>query len=189
MSLDFNPNQRETSIRQDRSPELDVHRVLAMIPMLPYHVVADIGCGSGYFTVPIGKYLFDGRVHAFDFAHDMLEAVREQIENIHLTNVELALLRDDKLPLENDCLDGAFAAFLLGKVGDPKTLLEEGRRCLRPGGWLALIEWSKREMEVGPPSDERIDEAELRQIAREAGLCFTARYSLNDNQYMLLMGK
>ena len=174
---------------QDSSPEYDTYRVLAMIPILPYHVVADIGCGSGYFTVPMGKYLYDGRVHAFDFERDILAAAQEQIERVHLTNVELALLEDDRLPLENGQLDGVFAAFLLGKAGNPKTLLEEGRRCLRPGGWLALIEWSERDKELAPPLGEWVDEEELRQMARDVGLRFSARYNLDDNQYMLLMGK
>ena len=189
MSLEFDPNDSGTRDLQDSSPEFDTYQVLAMIPILPHHVVADIGCGSGYFTVPMGKYLYDGRVHAFDFERDMVDAAQEQVERVHLTNVELALLEDDKLPLDNDQLDGVFAAFLRGKAGNRKTLLEEARRCLRPGGWLALIEWSNREMELGPPLDERIDEGELRQMAREVDLRFSARYSLNDNQYMLLMGK
>ena len=40
----------------------DTHRLISVIPILPHDHVADIGCGSGYFTVPLGKFLFDGKV-------------------------------------------------------------------------------------------------------------------------------
>ena len=172
-----------------RPQDLDTLRVISLIPLRPYHVVADVGCGPGYFAVPLGKVVFDGKVYAVDAQQKMLDLVGEELERVRLTNVELVKSKKDKLPLEDDSLDGAISAFGLHGSDNVQGLLEEALGCLRQGGWLALLEWHKREMDEGPPLERRIDEDELRQTALEVGFRFTARHALNDRQYMLLMRK
>ncbi len=176
-------------VSSNRYKELDALRVLALIPLLPYHVVADIGCGPGYFAIPLGKHLFDGKVYAVDVQQGMLDATKEELDRVHLTNVELVLSKDDVLPLEDESLDGALGAFVMHEADDLKKLLEEVRRCLHKSGWLALLEWHKSEMEAGPPLGERIDEPDLRQMAEETGFRFTSRHSLTDSQYLMLLRK
>ena len=187
MARKFDPNKKDVLVSPQRQRRLDTYLVTAFIPISPYHVVADVGCGPGYFTVPIAKHVFYGKVFALDVQQEMLDAAKKEVDRVHLTNVELVLSQEDKLPLEDDSLDGAFTAFVVHEAETPKVLLEEIRRCLRKSGWLALLEWQKRETEDGPPLKERIDEGELREMAEGIGFRFSARHSLNDSQYMLLM--
>ena len=181
--------KKATPVSPPRNQDFDTYRVMSLIPLFPYQVVADVGCGSGYFAIPLAKHLFDGKVYAVDILQEMLDAAKAQVERIHLTNVEFVLSKKGKLPLEDDSLDGAFAAFVVHQAENPKGLLEEMCRCLRKGGWLALLEWHKRETEDGPPVKELIDEMELHEMAKGAKFRFTARHSLSDDQYMLLMRK
>ena len=185
----FDPNNKDELLSSDRQQSLDIHHVMSLIPILRYQTVADIGCGPGYFTVPLAKHLFDGKVYALDIQQEMLDAARHQLDRIHLTNVELMLTEEDKLPLEDGSIDGAFVSFTIYEADDPRTMLAEAKRCLRNDGWLALLEWHKRETESGPPIEDRIDEVDLRQMAEEAGFRQTTRHSLNDDQYMLVMHK
>ena len=187
MPAKFDPQDKDALLSPGRYQELDPHHVLSLIPVRPYHQVADIGCGPGYFALPLGKHMFDGKLFAIDVQQEMLDATDEALKRIHLTNVELVLAKEGKLPLDDDSLDGALAAFVAHEADDPKELLTETRRCLRKGGWLALLEWHKRKMHDGPPLKSRIDEAKLRKMAQDVGFRFTARYNLNDKQYMLVM--
>ncbi len=171
----------------DARKNLDSHRVLSLLPLLPYHVVADIGCGPGIFAIAFGKYVFDGKVFALDERQEMLDATKAELERIHLTNVQLILAPRDKVPLEENSLDGAFAAFVLHRVENKQGLLEEIFRCVRKAGWLAIIEWHKRQDEEGPPLEQRVAEAEARALAEQAGFHFASRYDLNNTQYMLVM--
>ncbi len=190
----FDPSHIQRNIQHLLSPErrdsLDYHRVISMLPILPYHRIADIGCGPGYFTIPFAKHLFDGKVYAIDIQKEMLDAVREQVERVRLTNVEIILYREgDRLPFEDGALDGAFAAFSLHEADNPKGMLEETYRVLHRGGWLAMLEWHKRDMDEGPPQEIRIAEEDLRNMAQEAGFRFASRHNLNDKQYMITMRK
>ena len=189
MTRKFDPSNKDVLISSQRQQSLDAFRVMSLIPVRPYHVVADVGCGPGYFAIPLAKHVFDGKVFALDVQQEMLDATQEELKRINLTNVDLVLFKESKLTLEDDSLDGALLAFALHEADSPHDLLKDVRRCLRNGAWVALLEWEKREMEEGPPLKERIDEPELSEIALKAELQFTARHSLNENQYMLVMRK
>ena len=185
----FDSKNIDLLLSPERQQTLDIHRVLALLPLRSYQVLADIGCGPGYFTIPLAKHTFDGKVYAVDIQQAMLDATKAELDRIHLTNVELVLSEDERLPMEAGSLDGAFAAFVAHEADNAKEMLEEAWRCMHEGGWLALLEWHKREMEEGPPLEDRIDQADLLEIAQEVGFRLASRHSLNDDQYMLLMRK
>ena len=185
----FDPTKKELLLSSQRRRDLDPQRVISLLPIMPYHIVADIGCGPGYFTVPLGKHVYDGRIYALDIQQEMLDAVRNETSIVHLTNVDLILNEESKLPLENDSLDGVLAAFVAHEFDDPDVMLVEALRCLHKGGWIALLEWYKRDMEEGPPQEDRIDQPELRGLAQKIGFRYTSVHHLNPNQYMILMQK
>jgi len=185
----FDPTNKNLLLSTQRRIDLDPLRVIPLLPIMPHHVVADIGCGPGYFTVPLGKYVYNGRVYALDIEQEMLDTAREEVSVVHLTNVDLILNEETKLPLEKNSLDGAFAAFVAHEADDPEVMLGEILRCLRKGGWLALLEWYKRDMKEGPPKEDRIDQTELRGLAQKIGFCYTSMHNLNSSQYMILMRK
>ena len=185
----FDPQNNHLLVADDRQLSVDTHRVLSLLPINRYHSVADVGCGPGYFTLPLAKYLFDGRVYALDIQQEMLDAASAELNRVRLSNVDVMLTHEDRLPLEDGSVDGAFIAFAIHEADDPRNMLAETRRCLRDNGWLALLEWHKREMDDGPPVEDRIAEDDLRSMASEAGFGLTNRHSLNDSQYMLIMRK
>ena len=74
----------------------------------------------------------------------MLDATRTALESVRLTNTELLLSEETKLPLEKSILDGALMAFVLQEANDRKGLLKDANRALCNGGWLAILEWRPR---------------------------------------------
>jgi ubiquinone/menaquinone biosynthesis C-methylase UbiE len=187
MSKKFDPKNKAVLLSSQREERLDVQRVISLLPVRQDHIVADIGCGPGYFAVPLGKYLFQGKVYAIDVQEEMLEETKEALERIHLTNVEVLLSEETEFPIQDGDLDGAFAAFVVHEADDPRAMLAEIERCVRPGGWIGLLEWHKREMDSGPPLEERIEEADLLEMAQQAGFRLEGRHYLNSDQYMMVM--
>ena len=185
----FDPSNKDALVSDDRRRRLDTYRVLSLLPVQPYHTVADVGAGPGYFTVPLAKYLFDGKVYALDVQQEMLDATKTALDALRLTNAELLPSEETKLPLEKATLDGALMAFVLHEADDRKGLLKDVNRALANSGWLAILEWYKRESDGGPPLDQRIDEAEMLKLVTAAGFRFTGRHELNRDQYMLVLRK
>ena len=156
---------------------------------MSHHWVADIGCGPGYFSIPFAKYLFDGKLFALDVQKEMLDATQKALKAARLTNTELILSKETKIPIEDEVLDGAITSFVLQEASRPSVLLKEAKRCLKKSGWLIILEWHKREMDEGPPLSQRISEDELRKMTDKLGFRFRALRNLNSSQYMMLVRK
>ena len=185
----FDTKNMQALLSVERRRAIDTHSLLSRLPIRPYHVVADIGCGPGYFTIPLAKYLYNGKVNALDVQQEMLDATRKTLDDARLTNVEVTLSKERKLPLDDESLDGVLMAFVLQEADGPAALLKDARRCLKPAGWLAVLEWHKRETDQGPPVERRIDPDEMRAMAEKLEFKVRDTQQLNSDQYMILMRK
>jgi len=185
------PDLKEQVPASRRHDALDPQRLLAVLPLRPYYTVADLRCGSGLLTIPLAKYLFDGRVYAVDPDPSHLEALRQRLEKLRLTNVEAVQVGEDRLEeaLPREGLDGILSAFVLWAVQDRLAFLRSTLALLKKGGWLAVVEWRKKEGAEGPPMDLRLSEEEVQDVGRSAGYRFATARILDDHHSLVLLRK
>jgi ubiquinone/menaquinone biosynthesis C-methylase UbiE len=119
----------------------------------------------------------------------MVEACRERLAKARLTNAAVATSGVKDIPVEKESLDGALIAFVLHETSGKRAFLKAAHGALRKGGWLALLEWHKREMDEGPPLKQRLDEEEARGLAETAGFRSVGQRDLDSTSYMLLFRK
>jgi ubiquinone/menaquinone biosynthesis C-methylase UbiE len=189
MPKTLDADTKDALLGPKRRARLDQDRIISMIPIRPYHIVADIGCGPGYFTIPLAKYVSQGKLYAIDTKEEMLEACSQYLSDVHLNNAEVLHSSPKKLPLDSGSLDGIMLAFVLNEVKDKAALLAESQRSLQKGGWIAILEWYKRETEEGPALEARVGEEEVRELGEKVGLRFVSERGLNVENYMLLFRK
>lgn len=168
----------------ERDQRLDTFAILTFSNLSDRDTVADIGCGPGYFTIPIAKGLSNGKLYALDTDDNMLEACRQRVAEARLGNVEVLKCGEFDFPLAPGTLDGLFLADVVHHSPDRTRFLEAVRELLKPRGWCTVLEWYRREGETGPPLDMRIGPEELRDQAIEAGFRFLTTRNLNPDQYM-----
>ncbi|MCZ6891499.1 MAG: class I SAM-dependent methyltransferase [Chloroflexi bacterium] len=186
----FDPANMDQLLSSERQEMLDVFRILSLLPLSPYHVVADIGCGPGLFTIPLAKALPGGKVYALDIQKEMTEACQRRVQEAHLGNVEVMLTKETVFPLERGSLDGVFVAFVLHSQIDRSGFLRSVMDLLKPGGWLAQLNWHLLpETTQGPPPERRIAVEEVLRLAEEVGFRTVLRRELNDQQYMMVSYK
>lgn len=178
---------RDVLISEDRRKSVDPDRLVSELPIEPHHRVADIGCGNGFFTLPLARYLTSGKVLAVDISELMLRDLRDRVSEAGLGNVEVVQSQEAEIPIEAQSLDGIFSAFMFHETLDPPAFLSLIKGLTKPGGWLALLEWRKQEMEEGPPFKDRIEEEDCLNYLQDAGFQLSSRPYLNDKQYMFLM--
>jgi len=102
----------------------------------PDAVVGDLGCGTG--TVSEWLSLFCERVIAVDASREMLQAARENLGG--RKHVQLRQGSLEKLPIENGELDIALMMLVLHHLPEPKRVLAEAGRALKPGGRLLILD-------------------------------------------------
>lgn len=187
MPKKFDPHNKHRLISPERRKIMDPERVLSLLPLEPDQVVADIGCGPGFFTLPLARRLTHGMVIALDIAAEMLAAVREKVAEAGIDNVEVRASGELDFPVPAASVDGVFLAFVLHEVEDKATFLERLKGVLKPGGWLAVLEWYRQETEYGPPLEDRLTLKEVQELASSAGFTVNDEQPLNEDHYLLVL--
>ena len=176
-------------LRPEREQELDPFVVSTFMPIEPYDHVADIGCGPGYFSIPLAKHLIHGKLYALDISDEMLDALRRRLSLAHLGNVEALKCSPIDFPVEKESLDGAFLAFVVHANEDRIAFLKAVRDLLKPRGWCTVLLHYRRDTRDGPPIEERIEPDELNVFAQEAGFQFLWWRDMNGAHYMAMLRK
>lgn len=186
MPVKFDPRNKETLLSPERRKSLDMYRMLSLIPILPHHVIADIGCGPGFFTVPLAKYLWDGKIYAVDIKQEMLDAAKEGVDRERLSNVEYVKSTERRLPIKKGILDGAVAAFVIQEAAGRESLLKEIHRCMRTPGWTVILEWHRKKSKEGPPLKQRIADTDMMNLLEKTGFRVASKHDLNSQHYMIV---
>ena len=177
----------ERLLRPERMETLDPFRVLSLCPVNPRDTVADIGCGPGYFTLPLAKFLINGKVLALDTSDEMIEACRSRLEEARMGNVEVMKCGEYDFPLDAASVDGLFIAFVVHHPGDPERFLTAAKGILKTGGWCFILEWHRKETESGPPQERRITPDDMRQFAENSGFRVQGSRDINEEHYIMTL--
>ena len=174
-------------LASDRDERIDTFAVLTYSGISDRDTVAEIGCGPGYFTIPLAKTLYNGKLYALDIEDEMLKVCRQRVSEARMGNVEILKCGEFDFPLKEGSLDGLFLAFVVQHSPDKPRFLSAARELLRRRGWCTVLEWYHKETETGPPVERRVDPQDLRQMAEEAGFRHINWRDLNGDQYMMTL--
>ncbi|HEU0022922.1 MAG TPA: class I SAM-dependent methyltransferase [Dehalococcoidia bacterium] len=179
-----NQDLLQRMLAPERAQRLDTFAILTFSELSDRDTVADIGCGPGFFTIPIAKSLSNGKLYALDIDDEMLEACRQRVTAARLGNVEVLKCGEFDFPLGPGSLDGLFLAFVMHHSPDQPRFLQAVRKLMRPRGWCTILEWHRKETPSGPPLERRVGPDELRDLAIDAGFRYLTTRNLNRDQYM-----
>lgn len=134
---------------EDRAAEMK-RLVIAILNLRPGDTVADVGCGDGFYTIPLARRLGpSGKVYAEDIDDDALIKLKEHLAKAQLRNVEVIKgeVDDPELPAEQ--LDAALIVNAYHEMTAHEAMLRHVRTALRSRGTFVLMEgiWDRREVQ------------------------------------------
>ncbi|MBV6431026.1 MAG: Ubiquinone/menaquinone biosynthesis C-methyltransferase UbiE [Bryobacteraceae bacterium] len=125
---------------------LKVDEVIAKLELKPGMIVADIGSGSGSFSIPMAKAIApNGILYAVDIDQAMLDHVAARAKEAGVSNVRTVLgeFDDPKLPVKN--ADVAFFHRVLHMIEHRQAYLNATARYLAPDGRVVVIEKNRED--------------------------------------------
>ena len=153
--------------RGDRETTEQPEHVLDVLAIREGMTVADVGAGSGYFTVRIAKRVGTrGRVLATDLQPEMLALLREKVGAAKLSNVVPVLTTESDAKLPRRELDLVLMVDVYHELPKPAETLAQVRAGLRPDGRLALVEYRAEDPKVAIKEEHKMT---LGQIKKELG--------------------
>jgi ubiquinone/menaquinone biosynthesis C-methylase UbiE len=161
--------------------------VLRALALRPGEAVADIGSGSGYFTVRLaGGVGTGGRVYAVDVDPEMVRHLNRRLRDSGLDNVRSVLADLDDPLLPDASVDRFFICDTWHHIGDQAKYLGLMKKMLRPGGQVVMIDFKKEETPMGPPLGMRIAREDLLRQMQAAGFILAAEHTFLPYQYFLV---
>jgi cyclopropane fatty-acyl-phospholipid synthase-like methyltransferase len=142
-------------------------QVLQALALTPAMTVADIGAGTGYFSMRLARLVPQGRVYGVDLEPSMVDyldkrAAREGLANFSAVHAEPA---DPKLP---EAVDLVIVVNTWHHLQDRVAYFSKVLASVKPHGRLAIIDFSKAS-KMGPPASAKSEPAEVTAELTRAG--------------------
>jgi SAM-dependent methyltransferase len=171
---------------EERDAWQQPEKVVAFLGLDGGETVADIGAGTGYFTVRLAKAVGErGRVLAVDVAPEMLEFVAERARREGLPQVETVLAAPDDPKLPDGQVDLILTVNTWHHIDDRIAYLGTLRADLAPKGRLVIVDFREGELPVGPPAGHKIPRDELVAELKRGG--FEPAGELDDLEYQYVL--
>jgi ubiquinone/menaquinone biosynthesis C-methylase UbiE len=154
--------------RQEWLPHAEVLRALALHSG---ETIADVGAGTGYFSLPLAQAVGpEGKVYAVDAQAEMLSLLKQKLNRAAITNVELIPAEADQTGLLASSCDLFFLANIWHEIEDQHAVLREAQRVLKKGGRIDILDWRPDvEPEHGPPLVHRVEPSRAMESLRATG--------------------
>jgi ubiquinone/menaquinone biosynthesis C-methylase UbiE len=126
----------------ERVAGLRTAEVIAKLNLKPTDVVADLGAGTGLFSLPLAKAVPSGRVYSVELDEGFLSQIRGKANAESVTNIVpvLGKFTDPSLPARD--VDVAFFHDVLHHVENRAAYLKSVASYLKPGARVVVIEFN-----------------------------------------------
>ena len=160
-------------------------RVIETLSIRPGQSVADVGAGTGYFSVRLAKAAAAPTVYAVDVERSMVDYVRERASKEGLKNITpvLAGAASANLPAPVDLV---LIVDTYHHIPDRTEYFRALRKSMKPGGRLAIIDF-RRDSPEGPPVEFRFTPEQVEAELAPAGFRVLARHDFLPRQYFLVL--
>jgi len=164
------PQQRKTSPPytgdlsifdyKDRDQKLQVERVMDILGVAQGKTVADIGAGSGWFSVRAARRVTPaGLVYAVDINPEAIRYIRERALRAGTSDLRTILSRPEDPMLPAESIDAALLLKTYHEVAEPVALLKNLHKALRPRARLGIIDRNGNGEDHGVSRDTVVREA------------------------------
>lgn len=176
--------------RTEREIEEMPESALDSIGIKPGMTVADVGAGSGYFTVRMSKRVGnDGKVYAQDIQPEMLRILRRRLEKANFTNIETVLGTEGDPKLPADKMDLILMVDVYHEFAQPQKMLRKLRESLKDDGRMVLLEYRKEDPYVPIRPEHKMSIAEAKLEVEDEGFILERVGNELPRQHILIFKK
>jgi SAM-dependent methyltransferase len=150
--------------RPEREQEERASLVIPALKLKLGDAVADLGCGTGYFSWRLAQAVgSNGVVYGVDIQPEMLDLLDAQMKKRGVANVKpvLGTITDPKLPARG--VDLVLMVDVYHEFDHPYEMMEKICAALKPGGRVAFVEFRGEDPEVPIKPLHKMTEAQVRK--------------------------
>jgi ubiquinone/menaquinone biosynthesis C-methylase UbiE len=159
-------------------------RVIDALGLSPTAVVADIGAGTGYFSVRLARAVPKGTVYSVDIESSMLAHIEKRAKSEGLGNI-LTVQATAGSPQLPKPVDVVLIVDTYHHLPNRATYFRELKKSLAPGGRIAIVDFRKDSPE-GPPPEFRFEASQIVDEMTQAGYRLDRQHDFLPRQHFLV---
>jgi ubiquinone/menaquinone biosynthesis C-methylase UbiE len=159
-------------------------KVIASLGLKPTASVADIGAGTGYFSMRLANAVPGGTVYAVDIEPKMVEYIQKRAQTQHVHNVKSVLAKPDSPNIPRP-VDAILVVDTYHHIPDRIAYFAGLKKSLASGGRLAIVDFRKDAPE-GPPPQFRFEADQIVGEMKQAGFELDAKHDFLPRQHFLV---
>ncbi len=161
--------------------------VAAALDLKPGMVVADLGAGTGYFEGHLSRGVSPaGIVLAIDTEPEMVEHIGKRCRGVNLPNVVPVLAAPDDPYLPRGRVDRVLIVDTYHHIDARLDYFRGMRDALTPGGRVAIVDFHKKPLPVGPPPEHKLTREFVVDEMKQAGWRLADEKTFLPYQYFLI---
>ena len=173
--------------RADRDETDKPDQLVAALGLQPGDSVADIGAGSGYFTLRLANRVAPaGVVFAVDVQAEMLAMIERRARAAQIQNVVRVQSTARDLRLAEGSLDLALLVDVYHELEAPSLALAQLKCALKPGGRAVFVEFREEDPTVAIKPEHKMSLAGVRDEVGAAGFTFVEAPRLLPRQHVVV---
>ncbi|MEO6568822.1 MAG: methyltransferase domain-containing protein [Opitutaceae bacterium] len=172
--------------RAERDREERPDLVLAALALRPGDVVADVGCGTGYFTWRLARAVgAKGRVYGVEIQPEMLDRLAVAMKERSIENVTgiLGSVDDPRLPMPVDLV---LMVDVYHELSHPAEMMAAICRQLKPGGRMVFVEYRGEDPAVAIKPLHKMTEAQIKKEMSGLALDYLTTIETLPQQHLII---
>ena len=163
------------------------HEVVMALGLKEGERIADIGAGSGYFSLRFAQHVgAGGQILAVDINPDMIVHLNQRIRDARLENIRTILALPEDPLLADSSVDRVFICETWHHIENHPQYLARLKKTLKPGGQVIIIDFHKQPTPVGPPPEIRVAREDVLKEFEQSGFRLAKEHSILPYQYFLI---
>jgi len=176
--------------RPDRADDERTDLLLENLPIETGDNVADIGAGTGYFSLPMAQMVGnEGTVYAVDIQPEMLSIIESRSAEQGIGNITRVLADTDDPRLPPDSIDMVLFVDAYHEFEFPREVMTSIYDSLVAGGQIILIEYRAEDPRVPIKRLHKMSERQARKEMEAAGFRFVHNLDFLPQQHFLVFEK
>ncbi len=156
---------------EERANNLQIDRVMDILKIGDGKTVADVGAGSGWFTVRAARRVGErGKVFAVEINQEYINHIKERAAKENFRNIETVLGAEDDPRLPAETVDACLILKTYHEIGQPVKVLEQLKKSFKKGALLGIID------RRGKGDDHGIEKEQVVEEAKRAGFVLKGEY-------------
>lgn len=166
----------------------DTEEIMDRLHLGAGDIVADIGAGSGFFTIPFSSRVGEkGLVFAEEIQIEMINYISRKVEVQELKNIRVIFGKPEDPSLLDNFFNLVFLANTYHELEKPFLMLENIKKDMRHSGRLAIIDWDPaKQSPFGPPIEAKVPESTIIKEVERSGFELIEKHNFMPYHYFLV---